>query len=406
MQVTARAQAWYWGIALAVLFAALWGLGDVLLPYIIGAGVAYMLDPLADRLERLGLSRTWAVTVITLVMAILFAAVLLLVAPIVIRQGTILVETAPQMLDRLQNAAQERFPDLMADTGPVRETLRKISAAFSERMGTVVSSIFSSVMGAFSMLALVVIVPVVAFYLLLDWDRMMVRIDALLPRPHAETIRGLAREIDEVLGGFLRGQGTVILVLAIYYATSLFFVGLPGGVAVGIITASLSFIPYIGALIGGVSAIGLALFSFWGDWIWVGAVVAIFIIGQLIEGNILVPLLVGGHIGLHPLWLFVALSVFGALFGFPGMLVAVPLAATVGVIVRFLAEKYKESAMYTGKAVPPMPAPPMLVELVERGTAMQQHEQAKEVAEVHATQVKIADHVRASNEGAAKGLGQ
>jgi predicted PurR-regulated permease PerM len=163
-------------------------------------------------------------------------------------------------------------------------------------------------------------------------------------------VRRLAGEIDAALASFIRGQGTVCLILGVYYAAALMLVGLQFGLVVGAIAGLLTFIPYVGAIVGGGLAIGLALFQFWGDWVWIIAVAAIFQAGQLVEGNILTPKLVGGSVGLHPVWLIFALSAFGALFGFVGLLVAVPVAAALNVLTRFVIEQYKDSLLYKGVA--------------------------------------------------------
>jgi predicted PurR-regulated permease PerM len=196
------------------------------------------------------------------------------------------------------------------------------------------------------------VVPVVAFYLLLDWDRMIGVIDAHLPRDHAPAIRQLAHEIDAVLAGFVRGQLSVCLILAVFYAAALMAAGLQFGLVVGVVTGLISFIPYVGAIIGGVLSIGLALFQFWDTPLWILVILAIFAAGQFIEGNILVPRLVGGSVGLHPVWLLFSLSVFGALFGFVGMMVAVPVAAAIGVLARFGLRAYREGLLYRGRSGP------------------------------------------------------
>ena len=195
---------------------------------------------------------------------------------------------------------------------------------------------------------LFVIVPVVAFYLLYDWDNMVAKVDDLLPRDHAPTIRHLAAEIDKTLASFIRGMGTVSLILGTYYAVALMLVGLQFGLVVGALAGLVTFIPYVGALVGGALAIGLALFQFWGDWVSIGLVAGIFVLGQIVEGNVLTPKLVGSSVGLHPVWLIFALSVFGSLFGFVGMLVAVPVAAVIGVVARFGIGGYKKSLLYRG----------------------------------------------------------
>ncbi len=226
--------------------------------------------------------------------------------------------------------------------------LERITAAMRDRAGALLEGAVASVSGLFNIIVLFLIVPVVSVYLLIDWDRMIANIDSLLPREHAPTIRGLARQIDDTLASFVRGQGLVCLILGIYYATALALVGLQFGLIIGAIAGFLTFIPYVGALVGGVLAIGLALFQFWGDWLWILAVWAIFQSGQFVEGNFLTPKLVGDSVGLHPVWLLFALSAFGSLFGFVGLLVAVPLAAAIGVITRFLTARYRDSALYRG----------------------------------------------------------
>lgn len=371
MRLPAYKQSWYWGAALIVLLLVLWGLGNAVMPFLIGAGVAYLLDPVADWLERKGLSRTLSVVVITLCVVLLFVVVVLVFMPVLIRQTTQLIQTAPEMITKLQTFLMTRFPDLFVEGGPISNALAQVGTTINERGGELLGTVLGSVMGIVSFVALIVIVPVVAFYLLLDWDNMVARLDELLPREGAPTIRKLAHDIDDVLSGFMRGQGLVILILGTFYSISLVLVGLPFGIAIGVLAATLSFIPYVGVVVGGATAIGVALFSFWGQPFSIGAVVAVFAIGQIVEGNYLQPKIVGGHVGLHPVWLMLALSVFGTLFGFVGLLVAVPLSAALGVLVRFAAARYKESALYTGQEIPPQPAPPTLVEIVPTGTAEQ-----------------------------------
>ena len=205
-------------------------------------------------------------------------------------------------------------------------------------------------MSLLNIVILMVIVPVVAFYMLLDWDNMVAKIDSYLPRDHAPVIRKIASEVDQTLSSFIRGQGTVCLTMGVYYAAGLMLVGLQFGLLVGAFAGIITFIPYIGALIGGALAIGLGLFQFWGDWVSLGLVAGVFMVGQALEGNVITPKLVGNSVGLHPVWLLFALSVFGSLFGFVGMLVAVPVAAIIGVLIRFGISQYQEGRLYQGVA--------------------------------------------------------
>ena len=349
MALPVKEQLKYWGIAAAVFFVLLWFLGDQLLPFVLGGAIAYLLDPVADRLERLGLSRVAATAVITVVALLLFVIMALLVVPTLVQQSVQLFNVAPQLAKDLVAFLTERFPSLLDTASPLRSSLQSVGETIQARGGELLNSLLSSAASIINVVVLFVIVPVVSVYLLLDWDRMIARVDELLPREHAPTIRKLAGEIDDALASFIRGMGTVCLILGTYYAVALMLVGLQFGLVVGFVAGLITFIPYLGALIGGALAIGLALFQFWGDWVSIGLVAGIFVLGQTIEGNILTPKLVGDSVGLHPVWLLLALSVFGALFGFIGLLVAVPMAAVIGVLARFfVSEVYQDSLLYKG----------------------------------------------------------
>lgn len=337
-----------WGIAGTVFFVVLWLLGDVLLPFILGGAVAYCLDPIADRLEKIGFSRALATITITIISGVAFILAALLVVPALVQQLIGLVDIAPQLTQDFRAALTERFPELLDSDSQLSQSLASIADTIQSKGGQLLNGLVSSALGVVNIIVLLVLVPVITFYLLMDWDRMVLEIDRLLPRDHAPIIRELARDINKTLASFIRGQGTVVLILGAYYGLALMFVGLQFGLVVGVVAGLISFIPYIGALVGGVLAFGLALFQFWGEWVWLGAVAAIFFAGQFLEGNILTPKLVGNSVGLHPVWLIFALSVFGALFGFVGLLVAVPMAATIGVLVRFALGRYQDSRLYQG----------------------------------------------------------
>ncbi len=355
MALPVKEQLKYWGIAAAVLGVLLWLLGDVLLPFLLGSAIAYFLDPVADRLERAGASRALATGIITLGALLVFVVMALLVVPTLVQQAGELVNTAPRLFRDLQAWLTTQFPDVMNETSPVRSTLVSLGETIQARGGELLNSVLVSAASLLNVVLLFVIVPVVAVYMLLDWDNMVARVDELLPREHAPTIRALARDVDRTLASFVRGMGTVCLILGTYYAVALMLVGLQFGLVVGFVAGLLTFIPYVGAIVGGMLAIGLALFQFWGDWIWIIVVWAIFQSGQFIEGNLLTPKLVGSSVGLHPVWLLLALSVFGALFGFVGLLVAVPVAAALGVVIRFFVGRYKTSLLYRGNDAPVVP---------------------------------------------------
>ncbi len=353
MALPVKDQLRYWGIAAALFVLVLWFLGDVLLPFVIGGAIAYFLDPVADRLERLGLSRMAATGIITVVAVLGFVLLIVMVVPALITQLLDLVDTLPNLFRQLRGFIENKFPSLLDQQSNTHQMLVSFGETLKSKTGDVLQTLLASVGSAINVVVLIVIVPVVAVYLLMDWDRMVQRIGELLPRDHAPTIIRLATEIDAVLASFVRGMGTVCLILGTYYAVALMLVGLQFGLIVGFIAGLVTFIPYLGALIGGSLAIGLALFQFWGDWAHIGLVAGIFALGQVTEGNFLTPKLVGSSVGLHPVWLLLALSVFGALFGFVGMLIAVPVAAALGVLARFATQQYLSSRLYTGLEGPP-----------------------------------------------------
>ncbi|WP_296419691.1 AI-2E family transporter [Pseudooctadecabacter sp.] len=371
MAISPQKQLQYWGIAALVFVVLLYWLGDVLVPYILGGALAYVLDPVADKLEAWGLSRIMATVVITLSGILLFILLFLLVVPTLIGQlGDLIaqigriVENLPATWEGIKAWLSERIPGVDLQGDFLQEQIQTLGAAIQSRSGEVVNALLSSAQGIINAIVLVVIVPVVTFYLLMDWDRMVAQIDDLLPREHQGTIRDLARQIDRTLASFIRGQGTVCLILGTYYGIALMLAGLNFGLIVGLIAGLISFIPYVGALVGGALAFGLALFQWWGgsevvdgetvqtgiNWLRIGIVGGIFAFGQFVEGNFLTPNLVGSSVGLHPVWLILALSVFGSIFGFVGMLIAVPVAAIIGVLARFAIQEYKNGRLYKGTA--------------------------------------------------------
>jgi predicted PurR-regulated permease PerM len=348
MALPVKHQVAYWGIAAGVFLLVLYSLGQVLAPFLVGGAIAYFLDPIADRLQRLGLSRVAATTVISLSALLIAVLLVLAVIPSLAAQLGGLVEATPAIFHKLQAFLTERFPDLLDQNSVIRRSLLSIGDNLKSWGTEAVKTLFSSALGVLNALLFLVVVPVVAFYLLLDWDNMVARIDAMLPRDHAPEVRMLASRIDRVLAAFVRGQISGCIVLGAFYSAALMLAGLDFGLLVGAIAGAITFIPYVGALVGGALAIGLALFQFWGDWVSIGIIAGIFAFGQFLEGNVITPRLVGNSVGLHPVWLLFALSAFGSAFGFVGMLVAVPVAAAMGVMMRWAIEKYQQSLLYRG----------------------------------------------------------
>lgn len=349
MALSVERQVQYWGLGFVFLLLIFYFLGSALTPFLVGATLAYCLDPVADRLEEMGLGRVTASVLIMLFALFVFLGIVMFLLPMLAEQVRQLVQRVPEMVESLRAYLSTKFPLAFEEGGPLRDAMETVQSRIAESGGILLNSILASTLAVFDFLLLLVVAPVVAFYLLMDWDRMVARVDDLLPRDHQETIRGLARQIDDVLAAFLRGQLTVMAFLATFYSFGLLIVGLDFAVIVGLIAGLISFIPYVGTIVGGAIALGLAFFQFWGDWGWIAAVLAVFGAGQFIEGNILTPKLLGSSVGLHPVWLMFALSAFGVLFGFSGLLIAVPVAACLGVLMRFGLEQYMTGRLYTGQ---------------------------------------------------------
>ena len=349
MVLPVKDQIKYWTIAASILLIFLWLLGDILLPFVLGAAIAYLLDPIVDRLERLGTGRVLGTILILMAAFFVLFFIFLLLIPLVIDQFRLLAAAAPDLVTSIQALVLNQIASISPESEALNSTVSNLSTMAQEKLGIIFGSVMASAISLIDVIMLMVITPVVAVYLLVDWDRILEKINELLPLDHASVVRSLASEIDSTLSAFVRGMIAVCLVLGIYYATALSLIGLEFGLIIGFIAGLVSFIPYVGALLGGVLAIGLALIQFWGDFELVALVVGVFVVGQIFEGNILTPKLVGNSVGLHPVSLILALSLFGAFFGFIGLLLAVPLAASAGVILRFFIKKYKMSRLFLGE---------------------------------------------------------
>ncbi len=353
--MTLQRQLLFWIGALILLVLSLWILREVLLPFVAGIVLAYFLNPVADRLERLGVSRMFASLIMVALVILGCVLLALLFLPILGAQISAFVQGLPSAVTRLQTVLTEenrewltkivgdRLPDLNKSLGDIVTEGAKWIIAF-------LASLWAGGQALFSIVSLLVIAPVIAFYILYDWHKMIAKVDSWVPRRNRETIRGLALEIDRAIAGFVRGQAGVGLILGAFYAVTLTLAGLNFGFLIGLISGLISFIPYVGSLTGLLLAALVAVAQFWPNWTWVLLIVGIFFSGQFIEGYILQPKLVGESVGLHPVWLMFALFAFGYLFGFVGLLLAVPLAAAIGVVIRFGLRQYMASALYTGGA--------------------------------------------------------
>ncbi len=348
--MTQRQKVTIWGGVLAAFLLFLFVFSEILPPFIFGAAIAYFCDPIADRLEKRGLSRLISTVVVLILAVLIFALLAVAVLPLLIEQFTALAKNLPDYVDTLRSRVEGLLGKIDSTTTPENTDAKPAATQLREAAqglsGKLLQSIWSGGLAFVGALAALVVTPVVAFYLLLDWDRMIERLDDMIPRRHLSEVRGIARDIDEVLAGFMRGQFLVCIIQGTFYAVGLSLIGLDFALVVGMISGMASFIPYVGAILGLVLSMGLALTQFWGEWAMVLAVLGVFVAGQVIEGNFLTPYLVGGSVGLHPVWLIFALAAFGSLFGFAGLLVAVPAAAVVGVLIRHSITRYQESRLY------------------------------------------------------------
>jgi predicted PurR-regulated permease PerM len=350
--MTLQKQASFWLLALLAFIGFLWLLQDILLPFIAGFVLAYFLDPVADALERLKIPRVLATLMI---LSVAIAAV----ADQALKLAQDLPALAQALVARLDEITPQALKDMLAKAGGTSTgSLGDVAGKATGWVATVIQSVWSGGMALVNVLSLLIITPIVAFYLLADWDKLVAKVDSWLPRDHVEEVRAIARNIDGAMAGFIRGQGTVCLLLGLFYAIGLSLAGLKFGLAIGLGAGLLSFVPYVGAIIGGVLAIGVGLVQFWPDYSAVLLIIGIFVAGQFIEGNFLSPKLVGGSVGLHPVWMMFALLAFSYLFGFVGLLLAVPLAAVVGVLVRYGISRYLGSKIYTGVPPPTITALP------------------------------------------------
>ena len=345
---------WFWLGGIVLLCVFVWLLHSILTPFLVALLLAYLFDPLVDRLEKLGLSRTWGVIAVFTLFTLIFTALMLVLVPMLAKQLLRLYELVPQMLDWLQHSA---VPWAQSKLGLSDGFWKfdKVKAAISEHMGqttdivgVVLNQATASSLALIGWLANLVLIPVVSFYLLRDWDVMMAKIRSLLPRDREPTIVALAGECHEVLGAFVRGQLMVMVALGVIYAAGLMIVGLELGLLIGLIAGLAAIVPYMGFVIGIGAALVAGLFQFGGDLYPMVGIVAVFMVGQALEGMVLTPLLVGDRIGLHPVAVIFAILAGGELFGFTGVLLALPVAAVIMVLVRHMHDLYKDSDVYTG----------------------------------------------------------
>ncbi|EJF90150.1 AI-2E family transporter [Bartonella melophagi] len=349
-----KKQIFFWLGTLIFFVIFMFVFGSVLLPFVAGIVLAYFLNPIVQLLEKVGICRVFGTILITLFIVIIFVAALTILIPIVSWQIQQFVSSGlPIYVSRIQNFLTESNFDWVgryfgSDPNELQTNIKVLLGQSSDFITSLLNSLLRSGKSIVNIVSLLVVAPVVAFYMLLDWQRMVEAVDSWIPRDHLETVRSIFYEMDRAIAGFVRGQGTVCLILGGYYAIGLTITELNFGLLIGMFVGLISFIPYIGTMSGFILSGGVAWVQFYPDnWSRIVLVMAVFLIGQFIEGYILQPKLVGSSVGLHPVWLMFALFAFGSLFGFTGMLVAVPASAAIGVLVRFALHTYLNSQMYS-----------------------------------------------------------
>lgn len=351
--MTLRNQVLVWIGFLVMLILVLWIFRGILLPFVVGAALAYLLNPLVNQLQKWRFSRVWATVVVLLCMIAIVVSVFFMFVPLIGQQIVGLIQRLPAYVGDLQELATRYSPEINAWLGPERaaQVQASINDLTRQALGfiaTLPAELVNIGLTGAAVVGFTVLAPVVAFYLLLDWEGMVSGIDALLPKAHRDEIQGILSEIDRSMAGVIRGQGGVLLIDAAFYATALSLVGLNYGLAVGLIAGLMSFIPFAGFALGLGLSVGIAVVQYAPNWWMVAAIASIFLFWQFIEGNVLYPKLVGSSININPVWMMFALLALGAVFGFVGLLLAVPMAAIASVLVRYGVRKYKQSSLYNG----------------------------------------------------------
>lgn len=343
---------WFWLAVAIAFFGFLYLIRSIMLPFVLGIMIAYFLDPAARWMQRKGFSRVTATSLLVIGFFGILVLAIAALSPVLYDQIMALVQNLPKYVERAREYLAPQIDKVMKNlktpSAPsTQQVISNASESFFSWAQAVAIGIFTSGAAFVNAITLLLLTPVVAFYLLRDWQVFIERVDELLPLENADTIREQMREIDRTIAGYLRGQVNVCLLLAAFYMVALGLTGVNYGVLIGLISGLITFIPFVGAMFGFVVAMAIALFQF--DEFWRIALVAgVYGLGQMLEGNVLVPKLVGEKVGLHPAWVIFGMLAGGVLFGFVGVLLAVPITAVIGVLVRFAIQHYRESRIYVG----------------------------------------------------------
>jgi len=338
MKVARPSVIWIGTLTAIVLTVVL--LREILLPFVAGIALAYLLAPVVDRIERIGVNRTVATLGIVGVFVIGVGGVAVLIIPLLGTELVAFIEEVPSYIGRLQafanNPSRPWLRKLVGEgLNEAELSAGQIASFAADWIPTFLRSLWSDSQAVISILSLMVVTPIVTIYLLIDWKNLIATIDRSIPAAERGHILALAGELDDTISGFLRGQGTICLILAIYYALALWLIGLNHGILIGIAAGLISFIPYLGSFAGLGVSLCVVILQFWPSWTLIPVVAGIFLAGQAIADYVLAPYLIASRVHLNPVWVMFAIAAFGYLFGFVGLLIAVPLAAAIGVVIRF-----------------------------------------------------------------------
>ena len=344
-----KKQTIFWIVITCILFLAIYTLSSVLMPFVAGMILAYLLDPLVDRVEKIGIRRSLSTFFVLTIFFVCSAGSSLLLLPVILNQLSNLTSFLPTLISNLEPFMRQVRS--LVDNAIKADNSNQLSLPVADILnwaGGFLTEIISSSLAFANLLSLIIITPIVAFYLLRDWDLIINKVKSWMPITQKVRIVEQVVKVDRSLSALVRGQGAVCLILALYYSVSLTAVGLQFGILIGVFAGIVSFIPFVGAILGAILSIGFSIIQF-ETYTPILLVAGIFLVGQVLEGNFLTPKLIGEAVGLHPVWVIFALLTGATLFGFLGVLLALPIAVVVAVLIRFSLRSYLESAIYSGE---------------------------------------------------------
>ena len=345
-----KKQTIFWIVITCILFLAIYTLSPVLMPFVAGMILAYLLDPLVDRVEKIGIRRSFSTFFVLTIFFVCSVGSSLLLLPVILNQLSNLTSFLPTLISNLEPFIRQARS--LVDHAIKADSSNQLPLPVADILnwaGGFLTEVISGSLAFANLLSLIIITPIVAFYLLRDWDLIIKKVKSWMPIAQKVRIVEQVSKVDRSLSALVRGQGTVCLILALYYSVSLTAVGLQFGILIGIFSGIVSFIPFVGAILGGIFSIGFSIIQF-DTYTPIFFVAGIFLVGQVVEGNFLTPKLIGEAVGLHPVWVIFALLTGATLFGFLGVLLALPIAVVVAVLIRFSLSSYLESEIYSGEA--------------------------------------------------------